>query len=89
MKISIREPWYSAWQKFNWEKGMWGVGINSRDVQIAEQLGEDIYLTVGKREYLVKPGAVKSYAEKNSTKFKARYNTTLYVVPESMLGGKE
>lgn len=85
MKIEIKAPWYSAWQKFNWEKGMWGVGINSKDIQIALDLGEDIHLIVGRSSYLVKPEKVRDYAEKNNTKFRARYNTLLYVVPEKEL----
>lgn len=85
MKIAIKEPWYSAWQKFGWTKGMWGVGINAKEIQTAQELGEDIHLAVGKKTYLVKPGRVKEYAEKNNTKFKARYNITLYVVPEKEL----
>ena len=89
MKIAIKEPWYSAWQKFGWTKGMWGVGINSKDVETATQLGEDIDLAVGKSKYKIKPEEVKAYAEANGTKFRARYNTMLYVIPENMLGSKK
>lgn len=85
MKIEIREPWYSAWQKFGWPKGTWGVGIKAKDVQVAQELGEDIHLAVGKKSYLVKPTRIKDYAETNNTKFRARYNTVLYVVPEREL----
>lgn len=85
MIINVKEPWWSAWQKFGWEKGMWGVGINAKDIQIAQELGEDIHLAVGKKSYLVKPDRVKEYAETNNTKFRARWNTTLYVVPEKEL----
>ncbi len=88
MKIQIREPWWSAWQKFGWEKGIWGVGINSKDIEAAIDLGEDIELFIGKTGYTVVPTEIKNYARTNNTIHRARYNTILYVVPEKVLRGK-
>lgn len=85
MKVEINAPWYSAWQTFKWAKGVWGVGISSKDIEKAEKSHDIIELSVSHKKYKVDPLRVRRYAEEHGTTFMARKNTLLYVVPETEL----
>jgi hypothetical protein len=86
MKIVIQEAWWSAYQKFNWAKGIWGVGLNKKKVNEAISFNEKLEITVGKnpKVYTVSPVTVKNTAEKNKWIFNAK-GVELYVMPHNLL----
>jgi len=79
MKINIREPFYGAWKKYGWKKGVWGVGIKQSEIMKAGIYGEKIYITLRDEptEYMINP----KMALKHGKLFKARFDTTLRVIP--------
>ena len=87
MLIKIIEPWWGAWKRFGWKKQTWGVGINKSDVESAIRMDEDLDLFVWKfkTKYRVDPRKVKEFAESTGAKFRAKFDTLLYVVPQTML----
>jgi hypothetical protein len=89
MTIHIQEQFWSAWQKYGWAKGVWGIGLDSANVEQAIKNKESLEIKIGKGKdiYLVSPVTVKNYAEKNGTTHKAK-GTILYVVPQTELKRK-
>ncbi len=87
MNIKIQEPYWGAWQKFGWAKGIWGVGIAVNEIEKAIVKKEPIIITIHgfKEKYQISPTTVKNYAEKNNTKYLAMFNRELYVVPQTEL----
>lgn len=87
MKIRIQEPWWGAWKKFGWAKGIWGVGFKAKDIDKAiknkQQLEVQIYKF--KDKYTISPVTVRNFAEKNNSVYIARHKTKLYVVPNTKL----
>lgn len=86
MKIHIQEAWWSAWQKFGWAKGIWGIGIDSEKVDKAIAEDDQLFIKVGKfiEEYCVSPVTVKNFAVRNGTTYKAK-GKILYVIPQTTL----
>jgi hypothetical protein len=41
-KLQLKDPYFSAWKKFGWAKGTWGLGISVRFLQSAGLEGDDI-----------------------------------------------
>jgi hypothetical protein len=87
MKIHIQEPWWSAWKKFGWAKGIWGIGINKNIVELARKKRESLIITIGndKTEYCVSPITIINFYERNKTSYIARGNTNLYIIPQTLL----
>lgn len=86
MKLHIQEAWWSAWQKFGWAKGIWGIGINKKTIEKAIKDGEQMEITVGKepKVYKVSPTTIKNLSEKNKWAYNAK-GVELYVVPHNLL----
>lgn len=86
MKIHIQEAWWSAWQKFGWAKGIWGIGIDAKKVDQAIEDKDELFVRIGKfiEEYCISPTTVKNFAEKNGTTYKAK-GKLLYVIPQTVL----
>lgn len=86
MQIHINEAFWSAWQKYNWAKGVWGVGLNKKKVEEAISKKENLEITVGKdtKKYLVSPKIVKSFAEKNKWFFVTK-GVELYIFPHNLM----
>ena len=87
MKIDIQEPWWSAWQRFGWAQGIWGVGFNKKQIEAAILKKAQLIVNVVKMKtvYTVSPVTVKNYCQKNKTMFIARGNTLLYVIPHTLM----
>jgi len=81
--IKIREPWWGAWKKFGWKKGVPGVGIRKDIIVKAHQEGKGLLITVGKKEdqYFISPNKALDYVAKRKSIFLARKGTVLYVIP--------
>lgn len=81
MKIHIREPWWSAWQTFDWEKGTWGVGISKASVDYCIKSKESLEITVGKSDEVheLVPETVATYPTVSAK------GVQLYVIPRTLL----
>lgn len=88
MKIKIQEPYWGAFKRFGWAKGIWGIGLARKDIYKAIINKERVYIKIYKfkDEFDISPITVRNYALKNKTMYKARYNNWLYVVPSTLLG---
>ena len=87
MNIRIQEPWWGAWKRFGWAKGIWGVSFSKKVVDKAIKDKEKLFVHIWKfkTRYIISPVTVKNYAQKNNTENKARHNTILYCVPQTLL----
>lgn len=87
MTIHIQEPWWGAWKRFGWAKSIPGIGIDSQKVAQAIDKQEQLILRIGKESqlYRISPVTVRNVCAKYNSTFKARYNKTLLVVPQSEL----
>lgn len=89
MEIKIQEPWWGAWEKFGWAKGIWGVSIAKHKIEEAIKNKEKVYLNIWKfkKRYEVSPVTVKNYSQKNKTQNLARGNSKviLYCIPQTEL----
>lgn len=88
--IHIKEPYWSAWKRYGWERLTAGVGISKNYVDKKHQDREMIYLTLGKlgdkdAVYSIHPDEVMKIKDKYNSVYVARENTTLYVVPFTSL----
>jgi hypothetical protein len=78
--LKLHEPYWSAWQKFKWEKGVEGLGISIEAIRIAELKNKKIRLDV--RKY----GSYEitwSKARENGHEFIPRDNKPILVVPRT------
>ena len=87
MKVRIQEPWWSAYTKFGWSKGIWGIGFDKGKVLKAIKNKEKVDITINKfkEKFQMSPVTIRNLAEKNNWKYRARFNTLLYVIPNTKL----
>lgn len=87
MFVRIQEPYWGAWKKFGWAKGIWGVGFKAKDIDKAIKSKEQLEVTIYKFKdtYKISPVTVRNFAEKNNCTYTARHGTKLYVVPNTKL----
>lgn len=79
--IELREPYWSAWKTYNWEKGVEGIGVSIGALAKAESLNKKIQVNVKKYgSYEISPSKCIEY--KNNV-FKARDNTVLIEIPRT------
>jgi len=84
--IIIKEPYWSAYKRYQWEHLVWGVGLNKLDLYHANNTGQDIHIVIEKtgNEYTANPKKLIRFAENNDCKFKVK-GVELYVIPHTML----
>jgi len=89
-RIDIQEPWWGAWKRYGWAKGIWGVGFKKEDIEKAIENKQKLEVKVGSKDilYEISPVTVKNYSQKYKTQFLARHNAILYVVPNTRLRKK-
>jgi hypothetical protein len=87
MKITIHEPWWGAWSKFNWPKPIWGIGIKKKDILEALQKGERVFIHVDRlnEDYWFSPDKVYAYCKQRKAMYLAGKKTLLYVIPKFMM----
>jgi hypothetical protein len=88
MKITIREPYWGFWTKYNLPQGTWGISIAKDKVKKAFKDAEVIEVTILKMgKFKIKPIKIINYVEKHHTKSLARLNnrTVLYGIPGTLL----
>ena len=83
LMIRLNEPYWGAWKKYGWPRGIEGFGLSREllDRAIAENKWIMISFPYGRYEITGKK-AMK-YAEKYKTSFRARADVTLFVIPRS------
>lgn len=94
MKIVVQEPWWGAWSRFSWAKGIWGVGLDSNKVKnaIKKKQKLEVHIKYFGSTFTISPTRVRNYAEENNTIFmagKAKRKTKLYVIPYTKLVKKK
>ena len=82
MKITIKEPFETAWKMFNWSEKTWGVGLNKQIVDTAceKNLTLEVDLVRNNTKYVIPAKSVAKYGNPYEIK-----NVKLYVVPEYYL----
>jgi hypothetical protein len=88
-KIEIQKPWWGAYSRFGWAKGIWGVGFKKVMIDEAIENNEilEVYFHSNQKTYRISPITVKRYSQLRKTQFLVRHNTLLYVVPQTLLSG--
>ena len=78
----IRTPYFSAWQKYNWEKDVWGLGLNKERVDQSVENNKDVLISYGrnKKIYSLSPKKIQKYPIEMTS-----YNVELYIIPISIL----
>lgn len=88
MKVTIREPYWGFWSKYDLPQGTWGISIAKSRVMKARRLKEDLEITILKMgKFKIKPITVINYVLKHHTQSFARLNgrTLLYGIPGTLL----
>jgi hypothetical protein len=87
MKVTIREPFWSAWSKYNWPKPCWGLGIKKEQLFDAVKSGEKLEIHVDRigQDFTADPQRLIDYCMKKKAKFIAGRRTILYVAPSFLL----
>jgi hypothetical protein len=84
MKIlEIKEPYWSAWQAYGWEKNVAGVGISNEVIGEALKNKCDIYLYVAKDPtlYFISPYDVLELSMKYNSKKTVGRGVRVAVIP--------
>lgn len=87
MKIHIKQPFWSAYQKYGWDDKIPGLGFKKKTVDLLAQFHEKITVAIGKDtiEYQIAAVTIQNLAKKYNSEFKARYDTIIYVIPQNKL----
>jgi hypothetical protein len=78
--IMLREPYWGAWKKYGWEKGVEGMGVSIEAVKEAEEKKKKIMVRLlGRGAYEISPKMALKYAGR----FVSRDNKVLLVIPRN------
>lgn len=83
----INTPFFSAWQRYGWEKNCWGIGLEKKKVDDLASKDKTALIRYGKDSnlYHIKAKDVQKYpVEQVKT-----YNTFVYIVPKTALKYKQ
>jgi hypothetical protein len=84
MKIlNIKEPYWSAWKAYGWEKGVAGIGISNEVIGEALKNKSDIYIYIGKDTtlYQIDPYKVLELSMKYHSKKTVGHGVSVKVIP--------
>lgn len=81
----LREPFWSAWQKYGWENKEPGYGISVTLIQAAHKKKKKIVAVYNGVSYEISPVTINNYYKISTPKpvFEARGGIKLVVVPQS------
>jgi len=79
--ISLREPFWGAYQKYGWTDKVEGFGLSSDLINKAIKLKKKIKVKYKYGEYEITPEKAISLKDKYTSIFLARNGTILYVIP--------
>ena len=87
IEVHIKEPFWSAWKFYGWEKPTPGIGINEQIVDLAVRQMEDIHITINKdpKKYTISPKMILEIATKYNSRKPVGVNTIVIVIPISVL----
>lgn len=78
--LSLREPYWGAWQKYGWERGVEGLSVSLKAVEYAESLKKNLVVILKKYGiYRITP----ERAQKFGKVFVARDNKGLLCIPRT------
>jgi len=83
--IHIKEPYWSAWQRYGWEKNIPGIGINTKEFRGEGNM--EIRIGKDKRVYMIDREAARDIVRRYNSFFWAK-TTKLAVLPQSSLSIK-
>lgn len=81
--LALREPFWGGWKKYGWTKGVEGIGINEKLVDLAISQFKRILVKYKYGDYEITGTKAKREAEKYKSYYVARDNTRLYVIPRT------
>lgn len=79
--VKLREPYWDAWQKYNWEKGIEGLGVREALVRTAEMSGKKLMIRFKYGDYEITAKKARAMVELYKSNFVARDGTKLIVIP--------
>lgn len=81
----LREPFWSAWQKYGWTKGEPGFGISVDMIRQAHEEGKDIAAVYSGFTYKISPVTANNFYKKSEKKpiFEAKGGVKLLIIPQS------
>ncbi len=52
--FKIKEPYWGAWKRYGWDKGVWGVGLNLHRIKKAKDQGaKEVIVQTNNQTYTV------------------------------------
>jgi len=88
LHIHIREPYWSAYERYGWKDGVPGVSLSEELIKAAERLGRKIKLTYYKNrnfKYVISPKKWQDLAGTIGGVYMARGKTKLLTIPVAKL----
>ena len=82
----INYPFWSAWQKYGWEKDIWGLGLEKNRIDKLAETNEMVVVSYYKsdKEYTIRAKKCQKYPIE---KIKD-YDTYVYIVPKNAMMSK-
>lgn len=81
--IELRQPFFSAYQKYGWEDGVEGFGINEKLVNKALLEKRKLQIRYKSTNYVISPKNALSKSNLYGSVFIARDGTKLLVIPRT------
>lgn len=92
MLIKLHQPYWGAWQKYGWDQGVEGYGVDVEKVKEAHRNGENIEILYHGKTYTVSPKKINEFYKISPIKplFKTkRGGVTLVEIPRTLLKVKK
>ena len=81
--IRLHEPFWGAWQKYSWEKGIEGFGLSLALIKRAKTLKKKLMVSFPYGRYEITPRKACNQVKKYNSRFIAKDGTELYVIPRN------
>ena len=79
----IRTPYFSAWQKYGWDKDDYGLGLRRDRIDNSAEKKESVLISYGKNKNIYSLDAKK--IQECTVEFICGTDVQLYIIPISML----
>ncbi len=81
--LKLRQPYWGAWQQYNWEPRIEGFGVSAVLVEKAERFNKRIQIIFPYGQYEISPKKIRELTAKYDSVYLARDGTELLVTPRS------
>ena len=81
--LKLRQPYWGAWQQYNWEPRIEGFGVSKMLVEKAERFNKRIRIIFPYGQYEISTKKIRELTEKYKSVYSARDGTELFVTPRS------